>query len=71
MRYGDHFELVLSPHVASVDGVIGPTLMARVRHVRRLSQADYHVGVWFDDPDASQQAALQAIIDKAQPRRSR
>lgn len=68
---GDRFEVVLSPHIASADGVIGPTLLARVRHVRRLSQSDYHVGVWFNDPDASQQAALQAIIDKAQPGRSR
>ena len=68
---GDRIEVVLSRHVASADGVIGPTLNGRVRHVRRLSQRDYHIGVWFDGLDPPQQSALDAIVDQAQPHRSR
>ena len=62
---GDHFDVIFSPYVESVDGVIGPTLPARVRHVRRLSQHDYHVGVWFEDIDEPQQKALEGLVAKA------
>lgn len=65
---GDSFDLVLCPFVEAVDGVIGPKLEARVRHVRRLSQQEYHVGVWFDALDQGQQSALQSIVDQAQQR---
>jgi c-di-GMP-binding flagellar brake protein YcgR len=65
---GDSFDLVLCPFVEAVDGVIGPKLEARVRHARRLSQHEYHVGVWFDALDQGQQSALQAIVDQAQQR---
>lgn len=65
---GDTFDLIISPFVEAADGVIGPRLEARVRHVRRLSQYLYHVGVWFDALDQGQQSTLQAIVDKAQRR---
>ena len=65
---GDRFLIVLSPNVASADGLIGPRVEGRVRHVRRLSQYEYHVGVRFEDPDAAQQAALKAIVDQVADR---
>lgn len=68
---GDRFDVVLSPNIASADGVIGPMLQGRVRHVRRLSQHEYQVGVLFEDTDAAQQAALQGVVDKALEHRSR
>lgn len=37
----------------------------RVRHVRRLSQEQYLIGIRFTDPDASLQLELQALVDQA------
>lgn len=68
---GDRFDVVLSPNIVDADGVIGPTLGSRVRHVRRLSQREFLVGVRFDGLDNGQRAALQTIIDRAQADRLR
>jgi hypothetical protein len=65
---GDRIQIVLSPNVTSADGLIGPRVEGRVRHVRRLSQNEYHVGVRFEDPDAAQQAALKAVVDQVADR---
>ena len=62
---GDRFSIILSPFVESVDAVIGPTIPARVRHVRRLSQHDYHVGVLFENLDEAQQKALEVLVSQA------
>jgi len=37
----------------------------RVRHVRRLSQEQYLIGIKFTDPDASLQLELQALVEQA------
>ena len=37
----------------------------RVRHIRRLSQEQYLIGIRFTDPDASLQLELQALVDQA------
>jgi c-di-GMP-binding flagellar brake protein YcgR len=68
---GDRFDVVLSPDVSQADGLIGPTVPGRVRHVRRLSQHEYQVGVLFEEVDTAQQAALQAMVDLAQADRTR
>ncbi len=68
---GDHFDVIFSPHVESVDGVIGPTVPARVRHVRRLSQHDYHVGVLFEELEEPQQKALEGIVTQAASKSAR
>lgn len=41
------------------------SLEGRVRHVRRLSQAQYLLGVKFTDPDPGHQVAIQALVDRA------
>jgi len=68
---GDRFDVVLSPNVSEADGLIGPTVPGRVRHVRRLSQHEYHVGLLFEDIDTAQLSALQAMVDQAQAHRTR
>lgn len=37
----------------------------RVRHIRRLSQEQYLVGIKFTDPDASLRLELQALVEQA------
>ncbi|TVP83331.1 PilZ domain-containing protein [Thioalkalivibrio sp.] len=37
----------------------------RVRHIRRLSQEQYLIGIRFTDPDASLQLELQALVEQA------
>jgi hypothetical protein len=65
---GDHFDLVLSQNVVAADGVIGPTLAARVRHVRRISRDQYHVGVVFGELDRREAGALGQILSEARER---
>ncbi len=60
-----------APPVAVVVHVPGPVtagdlpLEGRVRHIRRLSQAQYLLGVKFTDPDLTHRAAIQALVDRA------
>lgn len=37
----------------------------RVRHIRRLSQEQYLLGIKFTDPDASIRLELQALVEQA------
>jgi c-di-GMP-binding flagellar brake protein YcgR len=37
----------------------------RVRHIRRLSQEQYLIGIKFTDPDASFQHELRALVEQA------
>ena len=68
---GDSFDVVLSPNVEDADAIIGPRLGSRVRHVRRLSRNEFLVGIRFNDLDANQQTAVQAVLDRAQGNRLR
>lgn len=68
---GDSFDVVLSPNVEDADAIIGPRLGSRVRHVRRLSRDEFLVGIRFNDLDANQQTAVQAVLDRAQGNRLR
>ena len=63
---GDRFQMLLPGTLnASVAG--GLTLKCRVRHVRRLSRAEYQVGARFLDPTPGQQAGVAALVDLAKP----
>ncbi len=41
------------------------TLAGRVRFVRRLSQQQFVVGVWFVDPDPIGEVALERLVNRA------
>ena len=60
---GDRFEVILP--VVDLANQAQAGLSARVRHVRRVSLEQYHVGVWFDAGDASQEAALARFVEQA------
>lgn len=68
---GDVFDVVLAPNVEDADAMIGPRLGGRVRHVRRLSQHEFVVGIRFNQLDSGQRAAVQTIVDQAQADRLR
>jgi hypothetical protein len=68
---GERLDVILSTHVAGADAVIGPRLRGRIRYLRRLSQQLYHLGIGFDQNDASADAALQGLIDTARDQRLR
>lgn len=61
---GDRLRIVL-PGATGAGAEL--SLEGRVRHVRRLSQEQYQVGVWFADLTGSQQAGLAALIDTLSP----
>lgn len=65
---------VLSPRVPPVSiavqvpgqpGVGGPRLEGRVRHIRRLSQEQYLIGIKFIEPDASRLLEIRALVEQA------
>jgi hypothetical protein len=62
---GDRVEVMLVPDVSGTEVDIGPTLPARVRYVRRLSQTEYHVGLWCDSDSVAHQEALNALVEQA------
>ena len=41
------------------------SLNCRVKHVRRLSQDEYLVGVWLIDPSPAQKSGLEALVAEA------
>jgi c-di-GMP-binding flagellar brake protein YcgR len=61
---GDHVRLSLVAADAA-SAAAGLSLDCRVKHVRRLSQDQYLVGVWFSDQDPAQQAAVTALVEQA------
>lgn len=61
---GDCFELVL-PGTLNASGQGGLTLECRVKHVRRLSRHEFHVGAWFVDPTPGQTDGVAALVDVA------
>lgn len=60
---GDRFEIVLPAADPARESQLG--LSARVRHVRRVSLEQYHVGVWFDACEPPQEAALARFVEQA------
>lgn len=65
---------LLSPRVPPVSiavqapgnpGVGSRRLKGRVRHIRRLSQEQYLVGIKFIEPDASHGVEIKALVEQA------
>lgn len=65
---------VLSPRVPPVSivvqapgqpGVGSPRLEGRVRHIRRLSQEQYLIGIKFSEPDACHLLEIRTLVEQA------
>ena len=46
------------------NGLLPLGLQSRVRHIHRMSLANYHVGLWFLEQDPGTEAVLQEWIDE-------